>query len=68
MAKKKVVAKKVEEQAPKKPELSGFLLQYAQKLKFTRNLQYMLLEFIQLALEIDREAAMEISSNMERPE
>ncbi len=58
---------KVKKQVTKKPELTGFLLEYAQKLKFTRNLQFMLLEFIQLALKIDRAAAMKISNNMERP-
>ena len=61
------MAKKTKKQTSKKPELTGFLLEYAQKLKFTRSLQFMLLEFIQLALGIDRKAAMEISNNMERP-
>ena len=64
MAKKK--AKKKDE-VIEEPKLEGFILSYAQKLKFDRSLQYMLLEFIQLALKVDRERAMEISGSLERP-
>lgn len=56
--------------AKKKVELvlEGFVLEYAQKLRTDRKLQYMLFEFIQLALKIDRASAMEVANNMERPE
>ena len=62
------MAKKKVEKEPVKPELTGFLLEYAQKLKADRKLQYLLFEFIQLALKIDRQDAIEVANNMERPE
>ena len=62
MAKKKP-AKKAEKEKTSKisiktkyKKLEGFAFEYAQKMKFTRNLQFMLMEFVMLALGLSGES------------
>ena len=71
MATKKKVKKEV---VPARPVLEGWELKFAKKLKWTRNIQFMTLEFVLAALELDGgndddvQYARNIISNLERPE
>lgn len=68
---KKKPAKKAEKK-PSRPKLEGFAFEYAQKMKFNRKLQFMLMEFVMLALNLsgeskeDKEYARETIRNIKR--
>ena len=57
MAKKEPAKKAEKVTSSKKPELNEFQLKYARKLKFTPGLQYLLMEFVMLALNLSGNTA-----------
>ena len=52
MAKKEPAKKAEKVISSKKPELNEFQLKYARKLKFTPGIQYLLMEFVMLAINL----------------
>ena len=71
MAKAKKPAKKAEK-ISSRPKLKGFAFEYAQKMKYNRKLQFMLMEFVMLALGLsgdskeDKAYARETIKNIKR--
>ena len=69
-AEKKKTSRRIKK--PKYKRLEGFAFEYTQKLKFNRKLQFMLMEFVMLALNLsgeskeDKEYARETIRNIKR--